>query len=779
MLKSSKKTNISWIAQQLVRLFRNKKFCVAFAAICSLFLWLTLISYSPTDSSCFYYATGGMVTNWCASLGAHVAAFLIYFFGMSSWLFAVWSSYLVYYLFCNLRCYGESRDKLLVLFIAPFMSAIACSWYRYEFYASTIPGGLFGALAQRFLVYSFDTFGAAIVLHIALIALFLICAPRVSWFVIRKITQLAFKVFSWATIRYVYEKIATGLSYIVRYIRAAVHFVMYAISGSSSVLGKQQSVITFERIDMSDVFDLEDPFWDVYFNRQQKDSELSNHAKKEEQVLSVIDSDIRLQEHIKNVVETNPAHTDSHFDAKIKPYVLPQPSLVAKPTASLQDRNREELQQRASILEQKLVRFGIQGKVTAIKEGPVVTLFEYEPSHDTKLSKIIALEDDLAMALQALSIRIIAPIPGRSVVGFEVANKKRSDVSFASIVHSVTFQEYKGSLPLILGHDTVGNTVIIDLAKMPHLLVAGSTGSGKSVALNAMLVSMLYKLTPDELKLILIDPKRLEFAPYADIPHLLFPIVTDPRKAAPVLSWVVRTMEERYEQMAQCGVRNIGDYNILKTSLNETTMPFIVVVIDELADLMMTAAREVEDLIARIAQMARAAGIHLLVATQRPSVDVITGLIKVNFPSRISFRVTSKIDSRTILDCSGAEKLLGRGDMLFLDGASASLKRAHGAYVSDKEIETIVAYTKAQRAVHYLDITQELVVIPSNGDDARDHIFDDVVAFVRQCDEVSISLLQRRFKIGFNRSARIIDQLEAQGIIMPSENGKTRKVIRS
>jgi DNA segregation ATPase FtsK/SpoIIIE, S-DNA-T family len=431
------------------------------------------------------------------------------------------------------------------------------------------------------------------------------------------------------------------------------------------------------------------------------------------------------------------------------------------------------LQLKAQALEEKLQHFGVRGKVSDIKRGPVVTLFEYQPAIDTKLSKILALEDDLAMALQALSIRILAPIPGRSVVGFEVANKKREDVFFADAIRSDMYQDHRGALPILLGKDTVGNQVVVDLATMPHLLIAGSTGSGKSMGLNTILMSFLYKLSPAQLRLVLIDPKRLEFALYADIAHLLFPIVTDSKRASLVLRWVVQEMEIRYEQMAGAGVRTIIEYNE-----KHQPLPYIVVIIDELADLMMTSGHEVEDLITRITQMARAAGIHMIVATQRPSVDVITGLIKVNFPSRISFRVTSKIDSRTIIDSTGADKLLGRGDMLFLDATTATIKRIHGSYVTNQEIETAVTHVRAQQKVDYVILIEQHEQHDSlfTGDE---QLYQQVIDFIETVDEVSISLLQRKFRIGYNRSARIIDMLESRGFILPTDGSKTRKVVRS
>ena len=475
------------------------------------------------------------------------------------------------------------------------------------------------------------------------------------------------------------------------------------------------------------------------------------------------------------------AEQSPRLEEAIKPpcggYQMPSMALFTSPAAEHTDaQTAHELELRAEILRDKLERFGVSGKVVAIKRGPVVTLFEYKPEVDSKISKIIAMEDDLALALQALSIRIIAPIPGHALVGFEVANTKRSNVAFADVVKSSEYTNFEGALPLILGKNTVGATTIVDLVDMPHLLVAGSTGSGKSVALNAMLVSLLCARKPDQLKLILIDPKRLEFAAYADIAHLLFPIVTHPKAAAPILQWVVREMEARYVTMARVGARNVADYNAMVEPAQ--TKPLIVVVIDELADLMMTAGKEVESLIARIAQMARAAGIHMIVATQRPSVDVITGLIKVNFPSRISFRVTSKIDSRTILDCAGADKLLGRGDMLFLDSKDAMLKRIHGAYVSDREIGMVMNHIRAQQPANYLDSAQELPVLGHEHADTHDVLYDDVMVFLQEVDEVSISLLQRKFRIGYNRSARIIEMLQARGLVLPSDGGKTRKVVR-
>ncbi len=466
-----------------------------------------------------------------------------------------------------------------------------------------------------------------------------------------------------------------------------------------------------------------------------------------------------------------------NFDSGIPPFVLPLESFLAKPLGEVgaEDRARTA-QERARQLEDKLRFFGISGRVVTTTVGPVVTLFEYAPADNVKLSRIVALEDDLSLALKALSLRIIAPIPGRSVVGFEVANQVREVVSFSTLVMSKSFRESTAALPLVLGRDTQGGDVVIDLAQMPHLLVAGSTGSGKSVALHAMLMSLFYKKTPDEVRLVLVDPKRLEFASYADIPHLLVPVETNVQRVPALLHWLTQIMEDRYSQLARAGVRSIQEFRLRE---GPGSLPYIVVMMDELADIMMVAGKDVEPALARLAQMARAAGIHLIVATQRPSVDVLTGLIKVNFPARIAFKVTSKVDARTILDAPGAERLLGKGDLLFLN-SRGTIERMHGALVRDEEIAAVADHLRAQQAVVYETIPEH-----GAGEQGRaetggveDSLFAQVLIFVQSVDEVSISLIQRRFRIGYNRAACLVDALEARGVVLPASAGKMRKVQR-
>lgn len=424
----------------------------------------------------------------------------------------------------------------------------------------------------------------------------------------------------------------------------------------------------------------------------------------------------------------------------------------------------------ARALEAKLRQFGIEGTVVSITAGPTVALFSYAPATDVKVSRIVALEDDLALALEARSLRVIAPMPGTAFVGFEVANCSSQPVLFADFVLRKAFRDPDIVLPLMLGKNSTGDDRVIDLSKQPHLLIAGSTGSGKSVALQSMISGLISSRSPDELRLVLVDPKRLEFACYADLAHLFVPIITDGQETCRVLRFLTEVMEKRYQQMAEAGVRNVQEFHRLRST---TDMPYIVVVIDELADLMMVAGKDLDVPLIRLAQMARAAGIHLIVATQRPSVDVLTGLVKVNFPARIAFKVASKTDARTILDQSGAERLLGRGDMLFLD-ARGGLDRIQGTYVSDDEIRAIVDCVKRQCTTDYVSIPGEQVIGVKVED--VDPLLSQVVEFVRTVDEISISLIQRRFRIGYNRSARLVDQLECRGIILPAQGGKMRRV---
>ncbi|OPY69890.1 MAG: DNA translocase FtsK [Syntrophorhabdaceae bacterium PtaU1.Bin034] len=466
------------------------------------------------------------------------------------------------------------------------------------------------------------------------------------------------------------------------------------------------------------------------------------------------------------------------FLKDIDPYKLPSVSLLDPIEKREVKVDKESVQFSARILEKKLKDYGIDGKVVEVRPGPVITMFEFEPAAGVKVSRISNLADDLAMALSAVSIRIIAPIPGKAVVGIEVPNKVRQTVYLREIIESEVFNASKNMLTLSLGKTISGESFVADLTKMPHLLVAGSTGSGKSVSLNTMIISILFKATPLNVRFMMIDLKMLELSPYEGIPHLLLPVMTNAKNAKTALRWLIDEMERRYQLMSEKGVRNIDKYNQKVSKEEGETIPYIVVVIDELADLMMVSSKEVEEYIARLAQMARASGIHLILATQRPSVDVLTGIIKANFPARMSFKVTSKVDSRTILDTNGAESLLGAGDMLFLSPGVGRLQRIHSPFVTEGEIRRIVEFLKTQGAPSYHEEILEEKEESEEGEDLNDEKYQEALEFVYDKGEASISMIQRRFRIGYNRAARIVERMEREGVLGPSTGIKPREVLK-
>ncbi|MBK9365470.1 MAG: hypothetical protein IPN01_03980 [Deltaproteobacteria bacterium] len=488
---------------------------------------------------------------------------------------------------------------------------------------------------------------------------------------------------------------------------------------------------------------------------------------------------------------------------RTEPFILPTLALLDAHDRSVGVLDEEALKEQAAVLVEKLANFNIRGEVVAIRPGPVITIYEYLPAPGVKVSRIASLTDDIAMAMRAVRVRIVAPIPGKGVVGIELPNAERQVVWYRDILCSPEYQQGDWILPMAMGKTTEGLPYISDLAKMPHLLVGGTTGSGKSVGVNSMIVTMLFHRTPEELRLILIDPKMLEFELYQDIPHLLHPVVTEPKLASAALKWACNEMDDRYRILARWGTRNLASYNkkVEQEMLDWTEekarryaprgwtegdplplpkkIPYIVIVIDELADLMMVAAKDVEESIVRLAQKARACGIHLIVATQRPSVDVITGLIKANMPARVAFQVRSKIDGRTILDQNGAETLLGKGDMLFLPPGVSALMRIHGPFVADEEVQRVGDYLRAQGEPQY---DADIRVDDEDGeapiaDDEYDEVYDMAVQIVCEAGKASTSMIQRRLKIGYNRAARIIEMMEREGLVGPADGARPREVL--
>jgi S-DNA-T family DNA segregation ATPase FtsK/SpoIIIE len=460
-------------------------------------------------------------------------------------------------------------------------------------------------------------------------------------------------------------------------------------------------------------------------------------------------------------------------ELKIGDYHLPSLELLDSPPPLEARQIKGDLEASARILEETLDDFGISVKVTDIERGPVITRYELEPAPGVKVSRIESLGDDIALSMKAQSVRIIAPIPGKDRVGIEVPNTQSSLVYLKEVLASEQFQKAKSNLSIVLGKDIAGKTIVAELEDMPHLLIAGTTGSGKTVCINSLILSLLYRNSPADLKFVMIDPKMVELMPFNDLPHLLCPLVTEAKKAAAALNWVVNEMEERYRLLSKLGTRNIESYN----EKGETKLPYIVVVVDEFADLMIVMPDQIETAVQRLAQLARAVGIHLILATQRPSVNVITGVIKANLPARLSFKVASKVDSRTVLDMNGADKLLGKGDMLFLNPGAEKPTRIQGALVSDKEIDRVVNFIKEQaKPVYDENIVKEQQKSGlANGE--KDELYDEAVKVIMESNQASVSILQRRMRLGYTRAARIIDTMEQDGLVGPYEGSKPRRIL--
>lgn len=535
-------------------------------------------------------------------------------------------------------------------------------------------------------------------------------------------------------------------------------------------------------------------------------AELAKSATREDSDIQIVARQQGSSDHSSSALQPEHRPSSASGNKKAKPsnlfkriigkksFTCPDPDLLEDAPPSGSTYNRSELIENSQTLEEKIADFRIKGKVAAVKPGPVITMYEFKPGTGVKVNSIANLADDLALALAAQSVRIEAPIPGRDVVGIEVPNEEREDVYLKEVVDTKKFRDTRLSIPIAIGKDTFGEPVVADLRKMPHMLVAGATGSGKSVFINCLICSLLFRFNPNELKLILVDPKQLELNFYDSIPHLLVPVVTDAKQASQALRWAVQEMEERYSRIARSGMRDVDGFNTRLAELGAEKMAArleedpdliepmhkIVIVIDELADLMMTAKSDVENYICRLAQKARAAGIHLVLATQRPSVDVITGLIKANLPARISFRLSSKNDSRTIFDCQGAERLVGNGDMLFMPPGESRLLRMHGAYISEAEIESIAEHWRDQGEPEYreeiLEAEEDELGIGGVGAD-EDSLLQDAIDLALSTGYVSASMVQRRLRVGYNRAARMVEQMEARGIVGPAEGSKPRPVL--
>jgi S-DNA-T family DNA segregation ATPase FtsK/SpoIIIE len=713
-----------------------------------IFIFLSLVSYSPVDPSFFSYTSPKVtdIHNWMGIVGSYVSSLLLQGFGFPSFLipFLLMVFSLSFIFRWELKYLSVKLAGWAVILLTA--SSLFGLWAKPLGFNNRdlLFGGFLGEIFSRNLVRYFNLPGATILFIVIFILAFVL---------------------------------GTGISFIsvVRRLGSGVSQLVERV-GTVKMVRKERA----ERA-----------------KKWVKQKQEKGEAK--ETIPPVV---IEKTPPPKKRDEILEQEAFEFLEGK-QAFQLPPISLLEADTEKRQKIDRESLIMNSRILEKKLLDYGVEGKVVEVRPGPVITVYEFEPAPGVKVSRIVNLADDLALALSALSIRIVAPIPGKAVVGIEVPNTNRETVFLREIVDSDVFRASKSKLSFGLGKDISGEPFVVDLARMPHLLVAGSTGSGKSVSINSMICSILFKATPDEVRFLMIDPKMLELSDYEGIPHLLLPVVTHPKKAAAALGWLVKEMERRYTVLAEKGVRNIEHYHQrMEKELKEKgkvykrkgdvlegaeekvpesmeKLSYIVVVIDELADLMMISSKEVEESITRLAQMARAVGIHLLLATQRPSVDVLTGIIKANFPARISFQVTSKVDSRTILDTIGAEHLLGAGDMLFLPPGSSKMVRIHGAFVSGGEIKRIVEFLKKQGKPSYdSSILQEVKKEKgATGEDEYDEKYDEAVAFVAENGQASISLIQRRFRIGYNRAARIIEKMEEEGVVGASDGVKPREVL--
>jgi len=783
------------------RNFKQDLALLSLTALC-LYLLLSLVTYSPLDDGWSTAGANNSFNNAGGPVGAYLADGLLHALGYLAYIIPLLAAGKVVQIFRTHQSQTSGAIwllRLLGFFLSIF--SLAALIELSVFTASELPAGAGGMIGQSLtavIVSLFSTIGGAILLTL------LLC-----------IGSMLFWEFSWLA---VFDAIGRFI------LNTSKQFSLFCqrlrLKMKSSAVKRKE--LNMEKLSLKQR--VEPNLQGQHHSRPQVRAiaapvvEAAAQPKTESTVLEPIKSALKASGIIPKLIkevkieplerrESKPSERAVRdLQGKLFSEENPLPSIaLLDPADENQDLgySKERLEELSVLLEMKLADFGIKAEVMAVAPGPVITRFEIQPAPGTKASKVSGIAQDLARSMAMNSVRVVEVIPGKSVMGIEIPNEHRAMVRLSSVLSSEDFDKSKSPLTIALGHDIAGNPVVTDLAKMPHLLVAGTTGSGKSVGVNAMIISLLYKSTPDEVRLIMVDPKMLELSVYEGIPHLLTPVITDMKEAANGLRWCVEEMERRYQLMAAMGVRNVAGHNAkVKAAIAEgkpipdplwridqsfdTTpptlepLPYIVVIVDEFADMMMTVGKKVEELIARIAQKARAAGIHLILATQRPSVDVITGLIKANVPTRIAFQVSSKIDSRTILDQGGAEQLLGHGDMLFQPAGTSIPIRVHGAFVDDDEVHRVVAEWKTKGEPNYIEeITQvtEQAGLTLEGGDEKDDLYDQAVEFITETRKASISSVQRKFRIGYNRAARLVETMEASGVVSPPAHNGSREVI--
>ena len=691
----------------------------------------SLVSFDRNDINFYSSSPNIPPHNWISTFGAYLAAVLLFLFGFASFVLPVFILWIGVKFFLD-----EPPDlrwpKVLGVIILLLSAASLIGLVHLDNQTLSMPrAGFFGFIISKLINQYFGRLGGYIIFAaLGLFSLALVTEVLISTFLMHACDK--FKVCLWPLLRK-REKAAP------------------LVKGAGQYSGKPQEPRLKPPVFKGDKQEEKEEAPRPLFNGKPK---------------------VRIKEDAP--VEAGQVKTKPQEPLKIGDYHLPGLDLLDSPPPLEARQIKEDLTNNARVLEETLDDFGISVKITDIERGPIITRYELEPAPGVKINRIVTLGDDIALAMKAQSVRIVAPIPGKARVGVEVPNTTSTLVYVKEIVASQEFLDSDSKLTIALGKDIAGTAVIAHLDDMPHMLIAGTTGSGKTVCVNSVILSLLMRCTPNELKFVMIDPKMVELAPFNGLPHLLCPVVTDSKKASGALNWVVNEMERRYRLLAEAGARNIKGYNEKNPEQN---LPYIVVIIDEFADLMVVARDQVESAVTRLAQLSRAVGIHLVLATQRPSVDVITGVIKANMPARISFKVASKVDSRTVLDMNGADKLLGKGDMLFLRPQDAKLTRAQGALVSDKEIERLVDFIKAQAAPVY---DEEIVNVQQKSGVAggeKDELYDEAVRIIIESNQASVSILQRRLRLGYTRAARIIDMMEEDGMVGPFEGSKPRRLL--
>jgi len=722
----------------------------------SLILLASLVSFSPTDLSWFSSRPNLHVQNWIGIAGAYGAGILFFMVGLSAYLFVGIGIFFSWNKFTS-RDLPFNFFKLVSMIILFAVTAGLCSFCAGNDGGGRFTnGGVVGVVFSGFLIGYFQPLGAMIIL-ITLGALALVVtgeflvSPFFVWLGlgIMKVLQKIFKGIPVLPITLLMDKMQKNEPKDVPENNKEIK------KPESSLASREQA-----------------------FNDRSKDKFTTKPiVVKSEEVKPVPTSSIKPNIHIvaaPKVEKIQPAETAMPAaPKKIGEYHLPSVNLLKDAPIVSDDKIQERLMTGAKILEETLSDFGVNVKVVDIERGPVITRYELQPAPGVKIHTISSLADDLALALSTSAVRILAPIPGKNRVGIEVPNGSSAAVFLKDVLTQKHMRTNDSKLNLAIGKDTSGKAVVTDLAEMPHLLVAGTTGSGKTVCLNSLIISILFNASPSEVKFIMIDPKMVELVPYNDLPHLLCPVITDAKKAGPALNWIVMEMESRYKQFNKEGVRNIKGYHA-----KGLLMPYIVVVVDELADLMQVSAKTIEGAIARLAQLARAAGIHLILATQRPSVDVITGVIKANFSSRISFKVASKVDSRTVLDTNGAESLLGKGDFLFMKTGDPKPMRGQCCFVSDEEINGVIDFIKKQGQPEYNEsVLKPQPVSGAGSNEEKDEMYDEAVRVVIETNQASVTILQRRLRLGYGRAARLIDMMEQYGIVGPYAGSKARDIL--